>query len=104
LKELEMSDPAYMTALRTYQHHVCHQNNTSMDTLLLRINSALHVKDALAPIVLQVRSEYRKLLDKYRMCYDPHMSALEGVFDPEEQVCAPILWPRFCYTLHPNPR
>jgi hypothetical protein len=87
MKELEEQDPAYMAALQRYKSRLFHKNNTSTDALLLRINSALHVRGALASLLERARTVFDDTLEQQNMDRGEHVGALEGAFVAEEQVC-----------------
>ena len=86
LKELEANDPAYLAAVREYKRRMASKDNTELEPLLLRINSAHAVRASLAPLVADTQRRYARLLRAHCMSEERHGAALEGALRPAEQV------------------
>ena len=86
VKELEEQDPEYRAALDSYQRRLLQKSSTALAPLLLRINSVLHVREALPGLLQRVRSEYGDTVVQYGMDKDVQMAALDGAFDEESNV------------------
>lgn len=91
LKELEASDPAYLAAVREYKRRMASKDNTELEPLLLRINSAHAVRASLPPLAADAQRRYTQLLRTHGMQEALHAEALEGALRAAEQVRRPAL-------------
>lgn len=80
-----------MQALSAYQRHLSQTGNTDTAGLLLRVNSAAHVRAALPALLQRARKEYAQLLQQFQMNVKSHVATLEDAMATEAQVRAAAL-------------
>ncbi|NJR41600.1 MAG: hypothetical protein HC767_01955 [Akkermansiaceae bacterium] len=86
MSKLEAEDPEYMAAVREYNQQLSKREVLSLDHLLLRVNSAAHMRSAVSKITDKVRREYEHVLEEYSMDKAKELSALEGALEGAAEV------------------
>jgi hypothetical protein len=65
---------------------MAHKQNITMESLLLRINSALHVQKPLSHLINEMEGKYRDLLRRHNVPESYHLEALEATLQHDQKV------------------
>lgn len=86
MSKLEAEDPEYMGAVREYHQQLSKREVLSLEHLLLRVNSAAHIRNSVTKTADKARFEYEQVLETYSMDKARELSALEGVLEGTSEV------------------
>jgi hypothetical protein len=88
MSKLEAEDPEYMAAVREYHQQLSRREVLSLEHLLLRVNSAAHLRNAVTKLADKARTEYEAVLETHKMDSAKELAALEGALEGTAEVRA----------------